>query len=130
MLILSIRTDKPEAEIGLFEGDKQLAYKTWPAHRELSHTIHIEIEQLLEKQQKTWRNMQGLICFQGPGSFTGLRIGLTVGNTLAYGLHIPIVAEQGDDWLARGRARLRAGKHDPLALPAYGAAARITLPKK
>ena len=80
MLILTIRTDKPEAEIGLFEDNKQLAYEMWQAHRELSDTIHKKIEKLLKSQKKDWQNIDGIVCFKGPGSFTGLRIGLTVGN--------------------------------------------------
>ncbi len=130
MLILSIRTDKPEAEIGLFDGQTQLAYKTWQAHRELSNTIHIKIEQLLDQQHKKFQDVQGIVCFQGPGSFTGLRIGLTVGNTLAYSFNTPIVAERDEGWLQKGITRLRNGKSDALALPEYGAAAHITVPKK
>jgi tRNA threonylcarbamoyladenosine biosynthesis protein TsaB len=130
MLILSIRTDKPEAEIGLFEDQNQLAYETWQAHRELSDTIHIKIEALLTKHGKTWQDITGIACFQGPGSFTGLRIGLTVANTLAYSLQIPIVAAGGDTWRQSSIERLLRGETDPLALPEYGAAANITLPKK
>ena len=48
-MILSIRTDKPEAEIGLFSADGQkLVYKTWQAHRELSSTILVVIKELLD----------------------------------------------------------------------------------
>ncbi len=130
MLILSIRTDKPEAEIGLFDGETQFAYKTWQAHRELSSTIHTEIKQLLRQQHKKLQEVQGIVCFQGPGSFTGLRIGLTVGNALAYSFDAPIVAEQGEDWLRKGIARLVSGESDPLALPEYGATAHISVPKK
>ena len=36
MLILAIRTEKPEAEIGLFDDEKKLAYETWEAHRQLA----------------------------------------------------------------------------------------------
>ncbi|HKR82492.1 MAG TPA: tRNA (adenosine(37)-N6)-threonylcarbamoyltransferase complex dimerization subunit type 1 TsaB [Candidatus Saccharimonadales bacterium] len=130
MLLLSIRTDKPEAEIGLFDNHAKITYETWQAHRELSDTIHLKIEELLKQQGKTWQDIQGIVGFQGPGSFTGLRIGLTVANALAYGLHVPVVAEQGEDWTTKGIKQLLAGEHDPLALPEYGAAAHITLPKK
>ena len=50
MIILTIRTDKPEAEIGLFEGGKKLAYKSWSAHRQLAETLHTHIRDLLALQ--------------------------------------------------------------------------------
>jgi tRNA threonylcarbamoyladenosine biosynthesis protein TsaB len=130
MLVLTIRSDNPEAEVGLFNEHTQLAYETWHAHRELSTTIHQKIEALLQQQGKTLHDLQAVVCFQGPGSFTGLRIGLSVGNALAFGLDIPIVATLDDDWIAKGITRLHAGERDELALPHYGANANITLPRK
>lgn len=130
MMILTIRTDNPEAEVGLYDGQERLAYETWHAHRELSNTLHKKIQALLRQCDKRLEDVQGIVCYQGPGSFTGLRIGLTVANTLAYGLDTPIVATKGDDWIALGVARLQKGETDPVALPEYGAYANITLPKK
>lgn len=130
MLVLTIRTDKPEAELGLFTVHTKLAYEVWEAHRQLSVTIHQKIEQLLQAQGKTMQDVEAIVCFQGPGSFTGLRIGLSVGNALAYALGIPVIATMGDDWISRGITRLHAGERDELALPQYGAAAHITIPRK
>lgn len=130
MLILTLRTDKPEAEVGLYEGSQQLAYDTWAAHRELAVTIHTKIEEVLERAGKTLHDVQGIVCFKGPGSFTGLRIGLTVANTLAYALHAPIVAREDPRWLEIGIADLLSGKDDRTALPEYGSEVHITLPKK
>jgi tRNA threonylcarbamoyladenosine biosynthesis protein TsaB len=130
MIILSIRTDKPEAEIGLFDDSAQLEYKTWQAHRELAETVHSKILSLLETHGKTLRDIQGIVCFKGPGSFTGLRIGLTVANALAYSLSVPIVAADGDNWLADGLDKLSAGENEQIALPEYGAPAHTTEPKR
>jgi tRNA threonylcarbamoyladenosine biosynthesis protein TsaB len=130
MLILTIRTDKPEAEVGLYEGETQLAYETWAAHRQLAETLHHKIKAILELQGKNWSDLQGIACFQGPGSFTGLRIGLTVANALSYSYDLPVVAEQDPNWLQNGIKRLMAGEKDELALPYYGADAHITQPKK
>lgn len=130
MIILTIRTDKPEAEIGLYDSDMQLGYEVWQAHRQLAETIHMKIESLLKKRHMDWPDIQGIACFQGPGSFTGLRIGLTVGNALAYSLGVPIVATQDPQWLETGLRRLVNGETDTQALPFYGADAHITPPKK
>lgn len=130
MLILSIRTDKPEAELGLFDEQNSLDYVTWEAHRELSKTLHQKIDGLLSTNGKTLDDLEGIVCFQGPGSFTGLRIGLTVANALAYGKQLPIVATMEDDWIKIGIDRLHAGEDDRITLPHYGSEAHITQPRK
>ncbi|HSX43847.1 MAG TPA: tRNA (adenosine(37)-N6)-threonylcarbamoyltransferase complex dimerization subunit type 1 TsaB [Candidatus Saccharimonadales bacterium] len=130
MLILTIRTDKPEAEIGLYDNEMQLTYETWQAHRELSQTIHKKIEALLKSVKKDWHDLEGIVCFKGPGSFTGLRIGLTVGNTLSYSLTVPIVSSHGENWIQSGLERIKGGQNETVAMPEYGADANITQPRK
>jgi len=130
MLILTIRTDKPEAEVGLFDDETKLAYETWAAHRELSDTIHKKIKGLLQSSGKDFKDLQGVACFQGPGSFTGLRIGITTADTFAYGLKIPIVAAEGEDWIEQAIKRLLDGQNDKIALPHYGAPVHITTQRK
>lgn len=130
MLVLTIRTDNPQAEIGLFDDGQKSAYETWYAHRQLAETIHTKINDLLQSQDRKLRDITGVICFKGPGSFTGLRIGLSVGNALAYGLGTPIISTMGKDWIAEGIRRLTAGEDERIALPEYGHDANITKPRK
>ena len=130
MKILVIRTDKPEAEIGLYQDDKRLAYKKWPADRRLSETTHIELQKILDESSISLKEVQGIVVFKGPGSFTGLRIGMSVANALAYGLKIPIVAKSGKNWISLGIKSLLAGGNDRIALPNYGAPAKTTLPRR
>ncbi len=130
MIIVTIRTDRSEAEIGLFDDQNKLAYEKWLAHRELSTTILVKIKELLSSGGKDWNDIDAAVCFKGPGSFTGLRIGLTVANTLASQLNIPIVGAAGDEWLPKGTGRLLANENDKMVVPEYGAAAHITKPKK
>lgn len=130
MIILTIRTDKPEAEIGLYDGEAQLAYETWQAHRALAETIHGRIRDMLQNHKFEFKDIQGIAGFKGPGSFTGLRIGLTVANALAYGLSAKLVTATGEQWREEGIRRLLHGDSDEIALPEYGADVHITLPKR
>jgi tRNA A37 threonylcarbamoyladenosine modification protein TsaB len=124
MLILTIRTDKPEAEIALYEGTHRLSRESWQAHRELSQTIHTKIEELLKARHKGWNDVEAIVCFKGPG------IGLTVGNTLAYSLSLPIVSASGKEWASEGISRIQNGEDEKVAVPEYGAEAHITTPRK
>ena len=130
MLILTIRTDNPTAEIGLYFDGNKIAYESWTAHRRLAETIHQKILEMLKTRGKTWADIEGILFFKGPGSFTGLRIGASVANALANGLGTPIAGTEGNDWTSKGIKRLSAGENDGLLLPVYGAEAHITPPKK
>lgn len=130
MLILTIKTDQPEAEIGLFENGKQLTYSKWEAHRQLAHTIHEKIKLALDEDSKSWTNIEGIIVYKGPGSFTGLRIGSTVANALAYGLKIPVISTKGDNWIKLGLQGLERGEGEQIVLPDYGADPKTTQQRK
>ncbi|HET9174555.1 MAG TPA: tRNA (adenosine(37)-N6)-threonylcarbamoyltransferase complex dimerization subunit type 1 TsaB [Candidatus Saccharimonadales bacterium] len=130
MLLLTIRTDKPDAELGLFSDEQQLAYDSWEAHRQLAETIHLRIRHMLTDHGHTMQDLEGLVVFKGPGSFTGLRIGLTVANAMAQALQVPIVATNGEQWRELGIARLQHGDNETIALPEYGGEPHITQQKK
>lgn len=129
MLILTLRTDKPEAELGLCKHDQAVAALAWQAHRALAETIHSKIKETLTQANYQLTDLDGMIVFRGPGSFTGLRIGISVANALADGLQLPIVGAVGGDWIADGMRRLKKGENDRLVLPEYGAPPHITAPK-
>lgn len=130
MIILTLRTDKPEAEIGLFDDNKKFGYTVWSAHRRLAETIHAKIEEILNKSSISLKDVQGLVVFQGPGSFTGLRIGISVANALAYSLSIPVIACRDPNWLEAGISDLVTGKNNIIAQAFYGQDAKTTKPKK
>lgn len=129
-MILTLRTDKPESEIGLFDGNKWLAHEAWHAHRQLAETIHQKIKEILGNQGKSLHDITGIVIYKGPGSFTGLRIGVSVANALAYGLDIPVAGASGEDWLQQGVKTLQSDQAGQAVAPEYGSAANITKPKK
>jgi tRNA threonylcarbamoyladenosine biosynthesis protein TsaB len=128
MLMLCLRSDKPEAELYLYDGREKLQELRWEAHRQLAETLHIKIEGLLALQGLTLEKLEKVCVYQGPGSFTGLRIGLSVANTLAYSLGIPVVGAEGEDWLELCLAQ-EAVSYSPV-VPMYGSEPNITKPKK
>ena len=130
MIILTLRTDKPEAELALLDDHKVLEAKKWLAHRQLAETLHTTIKEILNGQGKDWNDIQGIVIYRGPGSFTGLRIGISVANALAYGNDASIVGCMGDDWKIHGIEQLLAGKNDKQVIPEYGAEVHITQQKK
>jgi len=130
MLILTIRSDNPEAEIGLYNDNQQLVYEKWSAHRELAETLHAKIRDMLAAQHQALEDLEGIVVYKGPGSFTGLRIGLTVANAFAASLHIPIYATEDPTWLESGIAALQKGEDQIIAIPEYGALPNITAQRK
>lgn len=79
---------------------------------------------------KRLHNIQGILVYKGPGSFTGLRIGISTANSLTYSLGIPIATSKGDDWLVNGIESLLAGCNEYPATPEYGSEPHITAPKR
>jgi tRNA threonylcarbamoyladenosine biosynthesis protein TsaB len=130
MIILSIKTNQEISEVGLFDSYKELEYMKWQAHRELSASIHKKIEEILRSQNISWNDIQGIVFFEGPGSFTGLRIGASVANALANDLDIPIVQAAGSKWTEKGIKQLTKSPSNRLVIPKYGNSIHITTPRK
>jgi tRNA threonylcarbamoyladenosine biosynthesis protein TsaB len=128
-MVIALKTADPTAELYLFTaGVTPARERRWEAGRNLAHDLLGEIEQIL--QGLSLQELTGLVVYTGPGSFTGLRIGITTMNTMAYSLDIPIVGTNGDDWAQKGLKRLENGENDKIVLPEYGAPANITKPKR
>ena len=130
-MMLCIRTDDPHAQLFLYDKSGQ---QIGSIKKELGRTMatHILgcIEDLLQQQDMEWNAVTGIVVYQGPGSFTGLRIGVTIANTIAYSLQIPVLGTAGDAWIQDGLQRLLQGDNDKTALPYYNKEANITTPRK
>jgi tRNA threonylcarbamoyladenosine biosynthesis protein TsaB len=131
-MILTIRTDSPVTELAIYspDGGSLLASETWESGRELARSLLAHVGALCVTSGGSIQKLTGIVCFLGPGSFTGLRIGATTVNALAYGLSVPVVGTSGDDWAKEGCQRLPANENDKVILPEYGAEANITAPRK
>ena len=130
-MILAIRTDSMEATIALLaSGGTVQREETWEAGRALSRQLPPRIEKLLDDCGVTYADVAGVVVYQGPGSFTSLRIGITVANTIAHEQHIPIVGATGDDWIQAGLSQLKDAQPGTILTPVYGGEANISKPKK
>ena len=138
MIILALKTEQAEAELWLYDSQEELSHIKWPAHLQLAETINTKINKILDSPTPLRKGMssislediEGIVCFKGPGSFTGLRIGLSVANALAYAQNIPIVARANSDWLEVGIKDLLSGKNDKITTPLYDRPAAVTPPRK
>ena len=128
-MILLLDTSTPVCKLSLIDGDWRYDDQ-WQADRTLAKGLLAYLSDQLAKNGKTFSDVTAIGAFRGPGSFTGLRIGLTVLNTMADAESIPIVGGMGDNWQAEVRAKLAHGENDTIVLPFYGGDAHITKPRK
>ena len=128
-MIIALKTDSSTTNLVLLDAaGKELDHDQWESGRQLSSQLLEHIHNLLQRHNRSWEALSGVVIFRGPGSFTGLRIGVTVANTIAYAQGIPIVGTMGEQWVGQGVRRLVAGESDTQVLPHYGANANITKP--
>ena len=118
------------ANITLVKDDGERATYEWEAGRSLARDMLTHLRDLLAEQSLTFADITGIGVNRGPGSYTGLRIGMTVLNTLASAQKIAIVGAIGDTWQDDCLRRLAAGEDDQMVLPEYGGEANITQPRK
>lgn len=128
-MILAIDTSTPTCKVWLIDGDRTLAYE-WEIGRGLADGLIGYLRERLAENGLGWPDVTAVAAYQGPGSFTGLRIGLTVVNTLADTRALPIVGATGEDWLEVAVRRLDDGETDGLVMPLYGREPNITKPRK
>lgn len=90
MYKLFISTYSELITIGLFKDDQLIMQKD--KESEKSHSIYLVpmIDEILKNNNITCQDLTEIIVVNGPGSFTGIRLGVTVAKTLAYTLNIPI----------------------------------------
>lgn len=90
-MLLAIDTATRIASIALYGEGMVLSERTWYSNDK--HTVELmpNIASLLEQQGIAPRELSGIAVAFGPGSFTGLRIGMSVAKGLAFSLDIPLV---------------------------------------
>jgi tRNA threonylcarbamoyladenosine biosynthesis protein TsaB len=93
-LLLSLETSSPICSIALHSTESGRLLGQSELRLEKSHSTHLTvlIEQLITNAGHTLRDLAAVAVSDGPGSYTGLRIGAAAAKGLCFALDIPLVA--------------------------------------
>lgn len=90
MLILAFETSAKAASVALLEDGKLLGESYQNTGLTHSQTIMVMAEDLLKQCGKTIADVSAVAAAAGPGSFTGIRIGVAAAKGFAWGAELPL----------------------------------------
>lgn len=130
-MILYIDTSKSEAHVALLEKGNILAEKEWLSDKNQSEELLSEIDILLKKCKKNKKDLTKIMAVIGPGSYTGLRVGLSTANSLALSFNIEIVGIKAGDNLFKIVKNFTPNdsKFTTSVMPIYSYPPKITIQK-
>jgi tRNA threonylcarbamoyladenosine biosynthesis protein TsaB len=101
-LILNIETATKNCSVALSKDGRTLAIREI-SEQNFSHAekLHVFIEELFAESHLKLQDLSAIAVSQGPGSYTGLRIGVSAAKGLCYALSIPLIAIDTLEILAR-----------------------------
>ncbi len=88
MTVLGLDTTSSALTLGITNFGTLERYQTWDLGRDISLYLHQHLSIFLEDQ--SWSDLEWIVVAQGPGSFTGTRIGVVTSRILAQQLQIPL----------------------------------------
>ena len=91
MKCLAINTATKILSIALVDGDSILQMYKKPESRDQGNTLVTEVKTLLEKQNLSFDDLDLLAVVTGPGSFTGIRVGVSAMRGFALAANKPLV---------------------------------------
>lgn len=133
--ILAIQTISDPLEVAL-KTEKGLISKTWQSNKDEVAKVLPMIETLLAENGKEYKDLEVIVVVNGVGAFSATRIGVTIANSLAYALNIPlfqITVKKGEQInLGELIDEVTAGKYQPvkIAQAVYDSAPMISPSKK
>lgn len=114
MTILAIDTSNYTLGVALLEENQVLG--EYMTNLKKNHSVRImpAIETLMKDCGRVPADLTKIVVAKGPGSYTGVRIGVTIAKTLAWTLNIPLVGISSLEILAAGVGRYFEGFVSPL----------------
>ena len=91
--ILNLETATKNCSVSISQNGKTILCKEM-AEAGYSHAekLHVFIEECLKESNITFKELSAIAVSQGPGSYTGLRIGVSAAKGLCFALDIPLIA--------------------------------------
>lgn len=90
-MLLAIDTSTDTASLALVQDSQVLAELTWRCEQNHSVELLPRLADLLGRSKSNLQSINSIIVAKGPGSFNGLRVGVSTAKGLAFSLGIPIV---------------------------------------
>lgn len=91
MISLLIDTSSVNLLVSIVKGEKILTFTKISDVKSISIKILEEIDKSLQKCNLEIKDIDTIFIVNGPGSFTGIRVGVTVAKTIAFSLHKKII---------------------------------------
>lgn len=123
MKILGINSALPYTEIAVVGGGKTLFYEGWKSDFNEAEKLLPALKRALKQS----RELDKVFVVEGPGSFTGLRVGITIANTLAYAEKVPLITIGTFEYL-QAKLPLQKQKNTAVILRAGGQDIVVKLP--
>lgn len=101
-MIIALETASTDISVALANPDGELiAIDGWTSDRRQGHEVLPHLLALLQRQRRALAEASGIAVGLGPGSFTGLRVGMSLAKGLALALDLPLVGVPSlASWLA------------------------------
>lgn len=113
-LILSIETSTPVCSVALARDGKILGLEESFDEKSHATQLTVFIQSILEKNQLKAEDLDAVSVSQGPGSYTGLRIGVSVAKGICYAAQKPLIAINTMKVMALMAQSLMDNKHSVL----------------
>lgn len=89
--ILNIDTAVTTASVCLSHNEKAVAIKINPYQKDSASWLHVAVKELIEEQHIKLSQLDAVSISAGPGSYTGLRVGLAAAKGFCYALQKPLL---------------------------------------
>lgn len=130
-MILGIDTSGENCYIALIDGaSDNIAHTHFSHNRQLIELLPAHIETFLADSNMTLADIDCLVCGTGPGSFTGVRVGVMYAKTLAFALGKPVIGISSFDAIAYeniavNRAVVCTSKRNEVIAALYPATSKV-----